>query len=243
MKIHAEKYNGIILFDKPLLLTSHEAVGIFRHKFRMKRIGHAGTLDPMATGLLVLMIGNATQASQYLSLDHKIYQGIIRLGETSNTFDSEGVLQKSGDPSLIKIIDVENAAQLLTGRQLQLPPMHSAIKVNGQPLYKAAREGIEIKRETREVEVFYFHIIKLENFEVTFEIHCSKGTYIRTLAHDLGQKLQCGSYLKSLRRIASGDFRIDKSITTQMLDSLTVDEIVQQLLPFEHHIPKSILPL
>lgn len=238
--INNQKYNGLLLVDKPIGMTSHQVVGFLRRKLQMKQIGHAGTLDPLATGLLIMMVGKATKTSQYLVLDDKAYQGTIKLGEISNTYDSEGTITPFSSPSNITIDEVKNAALSLTGKQFQLPPMFSAVKVNGQPLYLAARAGETIEREPREINVYHFKIPLFKSPIVEFEIGCSKGTYIRTLANQIGEVLKCGSYLTSLRRIRSGEFAIDNSHTVENLDALTEDEIAKFLLPYECYLPKKV---
>lgn len=229
-----------MLLDKPLEMTSHQAVGFLRRKLKMKQIGHAGTLDPMATGLLILMVGHATKTSQYLILDNKTYQGTIKLGEVSNTYDTEGTITSVADPSQITLQEIEQAAQSLTGAQLQLPPMFSAVKVQGKPLYLSARAGETIEREPRAINVYHFKITKLEMPTIEFEISCSKGTYIRTLAHQLGEILKCGSYLTSLRRIQSGNFNIEKAITAEKVGALSEDEIAKFLLAYEEYLPSKV---
>lgn len=235
---HSEnnKYNGLLLLDKPLYMSSHQAVGFLRNKLNMRQIGHAGTLDPMATGLLILMVGKATKTSQYLILDNKGYQGTIKLGEISNTYDLEGIITKVSEPSNINILDIKQAAEKLTGKQMQTPPMFSAKKVNGKKLYLAAREGVTIEREAREITVHEFKIIKYENYEITFEIRCSKGTYIRTIANDIGEILKCGAYLSSLRRIESGEFKIESSFTHNELLKLNAENIAEKLIPYEKYL-------
>ena len=222
-------------------MTSHQAVGFLRRKLKMKQIGHAGTLDPMATGLLILMVGKATKTSQYLVLDNKTYQGTIKLGEVSNTYDSEGTITQVADPSKLTKEEVQNAALALSGKQLQLPPMFSAVKINGQPLYLAARAGETVEREPREINVYHFKITSDQNPTLEFEISCSKGTYIRTLSHQIGELLKCGSYLTSLRRTQSGDFSLENSATQEKIESMEEADIAKLLLPYEHYIPQKPL--
>jgi tRNA pseudouridine55 synthase len=236
-----QKYSGLLLLDKPIGMTSHQAVGFLRRKLKMKQIGHAGTLDPMATGLLILMVGKATKTSQYLVLDNKTYQGTIKLGEVSNTYDSEGTITQVSDPSKLTKEEIQNAALTLSGKQLQLPPMFSAVKINGQPLYLAARAGETIEREPREINVYHFKITDNQNPNLEFEISCSKGTYIRTLSHQIGELLKCGSYLTSLRRTQSGDFNLDNSATQEKIESMEEEDIAKLLLPYEHYIPQKPL--
>ena len=236
-----QKYSGLLLLDKPIGMTSHQAVGFLRRKLKMKQIGHAGTLDPMATGLLILMVGKATKTSQYLVLDNKTYQGTIKLGEVSNTYDSEGTITQVSDPSKLTKEEIQNAALALSGKQLQLPPMFSAVKINGQPLYLAARAGETVEREPREINVYHFKITSDKNPTLEFEISCSKGTYIRTLSHQIGELLKCGSYLTSLRRTQSGDFSLENSATQEKIESMEEADIAKLLLPYEHYIPQKPL--
>lgn len=203
---------GVLLVDKPQGWTSHDVVARLRKILGTKRIGHAGTLDPMATGLLVLGVGAATRFLQYMSLEPKEYRGEITLGASTNTMDAEGELTSENSATHLDTSDIVAAAQELTGEILQVPPMYSAIKIRGERLYKLARKGIEIEREPRRVAVHEFQIEstrqEAQKVAAVVRVVCGGGTYVRRLASDLGEKLGVGGYLSSLRRTRVGRFTI-----------------------------------
>jgi tRNA pseudouridine55 synthase len=227
----AKEFDGVLLIDKPSEHTSHDVVARLRGILRMKRIGHAGTLDPMATGLLVVLVGKATRISQYLMSVDKEYTGTIKLGEVTNTQDAEGeVLETRPVPPLTEA-DVRAVLNGFLGDQYQTPPMFSAIKIAGKPLYKSARAGEEVEREPRFIRVSQYDLRRWESPEIDFRVLCTKGTYVRTLAHDLGQKLGCGAHLKALRRIASGNLNVSRAVTLEQLQKMTPAEIDKVLIP------------
>ncbi len=224
-------YDGVLLIDKPGAHTSHDVVARLRGILKMKRIGHAGTLDPMATGLLVMLVGKATRLSQYLMSVEKEYTGTIELGKVTNTQDAEGdVLTTLPVPQLSEE-DVRKALAGFLGDQYQIPPMFSAIKIAGKPLYKSARAGEEVEREPRFIRVMNYELTRWEAPEIDFRVLCTKGTYVRTLAHDLGQRLGCGAHLKALRRISSGTLNVSRAVTLEQLQKMTPAEIDQVLIP------------
>jgi tRNA pseudouridine55 synthase len=207
----------------------------------MRRIGHAGTLDPMATGLLVILVGKATRISQYLMSVDKVYAGTIKLGEVTNTQDAEGeVLETRPVPSLTEP-EIRQALQGFIGDQYQLPPMFSAIKIDGVPLYKRAREGEEVEREPRFIRVVSYELTRWASPELDFRVHCTKGTYVRTLAHDLGQRLGCGAHLKALRRLSSGDLTMEKALTLDQIMAMPIPEIERHLVPTLQAAPRIAL--
>ncbi|MCF3649459.1 tRNA pseudouridine(55) synthase TruB [Opitutaceae bacterium LMO-CP1] len=227
--------------DKPTEHTSHDVVARLRGKLKMKRIGHAGTLDPSATGLLVMLVGKATRMSQYLMSAEKEYTGTITLGQVTNTQDADGeVLETRPVPELSEA-EILAAMQSFKGDQYQTPPMFSAIKIDGVPLYKSARKGEDIEREPRFIRVMQYELKRWESPEVDFLVRSSKGTYVRTLAHDLGQKLGCGGHLKSLRRTASGDLRVEQSTTLEDLLAMPLTELEKRLLPVHQVAPRIAL--
>lgn len=204
-----------IIFDKPLDLTSFDVIYRLRRILHIQKIGHAGTLDPKATGLLIVCTGKSTKKiDSYMGLP-KEYTGTMVLGEQTPSMDSETEVSLKHDISFVTIEAVEKAAQSLTGEIDQIPPMYSAVSKNGQRLYSLARKGETIEREPRRVVVEEFEIIDFSPPIVKFRVLCSKGTYIRVLAHDLGQKLGCGAWLSSLRRTAIGEFRVDDAVTIE----------------------------
>lgn len=213
--------HGIFNVNKPSGITSHDVVNIVRRLSGVKRVGHAGTLDPAAEGVLLICVGKATRVSEYLIDSRKTYCAEIAFGIETDTYDSEGqVVARAPEWQVeaVKLEDVEAALQSLTGRILQLPPKYSAIKKRGKPLYKLARAGIEVELEPREVEIYRAQVIDWQPPVAKIEIECSKGTYIRSFAHDLGQKLGSGAYLSYLVRLASGRFKLEDALPLHVLE-------------------------
>ncbi|AKC83074.1 pseudouridine synthase [Verrucomicrobia bacterium IMCC26134] len=237
-----QELDGVLLIDKPTDHTSHDVVARLRGILRMSRIGHAGTLDPMATGLLVILVGKATKLSQYLMSVDKGYVGTIKLGQVTNTQDAEGeVLETRPVPELSEE-QIRAALRGMVGDQYQMPPMFSAIKIKGQPLYKAARAGEEVEREARFIRVKRFDLMRWSApDELDFEVDCTKGTYVRTLAHDLGQKLGCGAHLKALRRTYSGALRIERAVTLEQLQKMSPVEVSAALVPAHEAVPITVV--
>lgn len=222
--------NGILLVDKPEGWTSHDVVAKVRNRLRGEKVGHAGTLDPLATGLLILLIGNATRISQYITNQDKRYVGAFCLGKETDSYDEEGDVIEEREVNVTND-EILQVARTFLGEQEQLPPMYSAKKVHGKPLYQLARKGKEVEREPRTIKIEEFTITKIELPYVYFEIACSKGTYVRTLAHDFGQKLGCCAYLAHLRRTQTGKFDIDQALTLERLLALDYEGIGEYLLP------------
>ena len=232
---------GVLLIDKPCGLTSHDVVDKVRRKLKMKRIGHAGTLDPMATGLLIMLVGKATKLSQYLMSLDKTYEGTIKLGESTNTYDGEGeVMTKRSVPSLT-LEEVAAVVSSYLGDQYQKPPMFSAVKINGQPLYKMARQGKEVERGPRFIRISRFDVVRFDSPEVDFSLDCTKGTYVRSLANDIGEKIGCGGYLSGLRRIASDKFNLNDAIRLERFLEATPEEISKALIGKNEALPNSVL--
>ena len=215
--------NGVIIVDKEKGKTSFDEIRDIRKKYNIKKVGHAGTLDPMATGVLIILVGETTKLSDYLMNHDKEYIATLKLGKKTDTGDSEGkIIEEKEIPNLSKE-NVQNVLNTFIGKSKQIPPMYSAIKVNGKKLYELAREGKEIERQEREIEIYSLEIIKLieENkkiAEIEFKVNCSKGTYIRTLCEDIAEKLGTCGYMKELRRTRVGRFTLndkDKFITLE----------------------------
>jgi tRNA pseudouridine55 synthase len=203
---------GILLIDKPLGITSHDVVNQVRRKLNTKRVGHAGTLDPAATGLLIVAVGPATRFLQYLPLEPKVYVGDVTFGIKTTTQDSEGEVVESGDvPEDLEGL-VRAALPQFLGLIDQLPPMYSAIKKAGKPLYAYARKGEEVERTARTIHIDSIAIEAVNGPTVTIRVVCSGGTYLRTLAHDLGDAIGCGAYLSALNRVAVGKFELPDAI-------------------------------
>ncbi len=205
----SEYSDTIFLVDKPLDFTSADIVRIFKIDFNIKKIGHSGTLDPKATGLLILCSGKKTKMiTEFIDYD-KEYEGIIRIGATTKSFDIESNEQQIIDDLNITDEDIENVRKGFLGETDQMPPMYSAVKHKGKPLYKLARKGKEVERSSRKIFISEFEIKRLSQTELFFRISSSKGTYIRSIANDFGEKLGVGGYLKMLKRSRIGKFRLD----------------------------------
>jgi tRNA pseudouridine55 synthase len=201
----------VILIDKPMCWSSFKVIHEIRKLITERKIGHAGTLDPMATGLLILCTGKKTKDITLYQEQEKTYTGSILLGVTSPSMDLE-TESIPGPPVTVTEDDIYKVRDSFTGKIQQVPPMYSAIKLNGKTLYKLARKGKTVEREPREVTVFDFKILKIELPEIYFEITCSKGTYLRVIAHDFGEKLGCGALLSSLRRTKIGSYSVDNAL-------------------------------
>lgn len=213
--------DGLLIIDKPAGVTSFDVVRTLRRCCRTRKVGHAGTLDPLATGVLPVAIGQATRLLEYLMAGEKVYQATLRLGVVTDTQDAEGRIVAEADWQGVSRAALEAACAGLTGRISQVPPMYSAIKQNGQPLYRLARQGVEVEREAREVTIEAIEILRFEPPEAELRVTCSKGTYIRTLCHDLGDKLGCGAHLADLRRCRNGLFDEADSIPLAEVERLT----------------------
>ena len=224
--------DGAILVDKPAGPTSHDVVDAIRRKFGIKKVGHCGTLDPNATGLLIIVLGRGTKLSERLMGDDKVYEGTIKFGEETDSYDSDGELTASLPVPLLTLDQLNEEAAKFIGDQMQIPPMVSAIKKNGVPLYKLARKGIEVEREPRLIHIYNFRFTDYTEPLGQFRVHCTKGTYIRSMAHDLGQKLGCGAHLTTLRRNASGKFDVADALPLGTILKLTTAELEKRVLPF-----------
>ena len=236
-----KEIEGVLLVDKPIGMTSHDVVYRLRRKLQIQRIGHAGTLDPMATGLLIMLIGKATRISQYLISVDKVYEGEITLGSTTNSQDAEGEVMETRPVPPLTEPELLATMKTFLGDQYQMPPMFSAIKVAGVPLYKKAREGEVVEREPRFIRVSAFELLSLSLPKLTFRLACTKGTYVRTVAHDLGTKLGCGAHLSALRRTGSGKFSIGQCTTLEAVESLSLAEIEKLLIPVREAAPSVAL--
>ena len=224
--------DGAILVDKPAGLTSHDVVDAIRRKFSIKKVGHCGTLDPNATGLLIIVLGRGTKLSERLMGDDKVYEGTIKFGETTDSHDSDGELTNSMPVMPMTLEELNEAAATFIGDQMQTPPMVSAVKIGGVPLYKMARKGIEVEREARLIHVYNFRFTQYDEPLGTFKVACTKGTYIRCIANDLGQKLGCGAHLTALRRTASGKFDVADAISLDKVLACSVAELEKRVMPF-----------
>ena len=194
----------------------------------------------MATGLLVILVGKATKVSQYLVGLDKEYEGTIELGKVTDTQDADGEVMETRPVPDLTDADVLTAVKTFLGDQYQMPPMYSAIKIAGVPLYKSARKGEEIEREPRFIRVMSWEVLRFATPQIDFRLTCTKGTYVRTLAHDLGAKLGCGAHLSALRRTATDKFRVDQALTLEQIQSLTLPEIEQRLIPAREAVPSFV---
>ncbi|SNS50642.1 tRNA pseudouridine synthase B [Belliella buryatensis] len=204
-----EPYGEVFLINKPLEWTSFDVVKKVRNALKIKKVGHAGTLDPLATGLLIVCAGKKTKSIETYMGQEKEYTGTFVLGKTTESYDREKEVVDVADPSHLTLAQVKAAASQLTGDIMQVPPMHSAIKVDGKRVYESARKGIEVKMDARPVQVSEFEITRFELPEIDFRIVCSKGTYIRSLARDMGEILEVGAYMSALTRTRIGDFMLE----------------------------------
>lgn len=210
--------HAFLIVDKPQGISSHAVVSRLRKLLNIKRVGHTGTLDPMATGVLPVAIGEATRAIPFLREDVKVYQATIGLGAATDTQDAEGDIIFEGSTDILTEDCVRESIASMCGVIEQLPPMYSAIKKNGVPLYKLARMGKDVERKRRTVTIHSWTLDRYSQTELVCTIECSRGTYVRTLAHDLGEKLGCGAHLTGLRRLRSGPFTIDRAHQLDELD-------------------------
>lgn len=230
-KIQRRPVNGIILLNKPLGISSNAALQKVRWIFRAQKGGHTGALDPLATGLLPICLGEATKFSHYLLDADKTYQTTIQLGATTTTADAEGeIVQQFAIPALSESM-IEQALAGLRGPIMQVPPMYSALKKDGRPLYELAREGIEIERPARPVTIYQLELLGFTEQTICLKVRCSKGTYIRTLAEDIGKALGSGAYVTTLHRTQTGPFELDEGMTIDYLEQLSEPERDALLLP------------
>jgi len=231
--------NGIILLDKPKNISSNGALQVVKKLFSARKAGHTGSLDPLATGMLPLCFGDATKFSAFLLDADKKYRTTVKLGVTTTTGDAEGEVIETRPVCGITFRQLENVLSDFKGDIQQIPPMYSALKVNGVKLYTLARQGIEIERKPRNVSIFDMTILGFEGDELSLDIHCSKGTYIRVLAEDIGKALGCGGHVQSLHRQTVGPFPEAKMLSMDRLESLAaqgLDALDAALLPVEYAI-------
>ncbi|NQT90707.1 MAG: tRNA pseudouridine(55) synthase TruB [Candidatus Omnitrophica bacterium] len=207
--------DNILIIDKPKGLTSHDVIDLVRKRLKVKKAGHCGTLDPMATGVLVVLLNKATKLSSQFSADDKEYLCTMTLGATTDTQDSTGKVLKEAGLDGIDDDRIKEAIMSFKGKQEQIPPMVSAKLHKGKRLYKLARKGIEVERSPQQIEIKEIEIVGISKPEAEFKVTCSKGTYIRTLCHDIGEKLGCGAHMSALRRMRSGKFHIDDAISAE----------------------------
>ena len=224
--------SGALVVDKPVGMTSHDVVQAIRNGTNLRRAGHTGTLDPRASGVLVILVGPAVRLSEYVSASDKRYQAIIRLGGSTDTFDAEGMVTPTKDPITITEAQFEEALKTFVGEIEQTPPPYSAVKVQGRKAYEMAREGEEVELAPRKITVHHLEVLEWTPPEVVIDVHCSSGTYVRSLANDLGVMLGCGAYLVGLRRTKSGRFSLRDAVPLRKLqEAFTAGNWYQYLIP------------
>jgi tRNA pseudouridine55 synthase len=242
MNVQDPVFEGILLVDKPVGITSHDIVDRLRRKLKMKKIGHAGTLDPLATGLMIMLIGKATKVSQFLISLDKSYDGEFLLGVETDSQDADGeVVSEKPVTDDVDQEKVEEEMKSFLGDQYQTPPMFSAKKIDGVPLYKMARKGKTVEREPRFIRINELSLTKWNSPKGEFSMACSKGTYVRTVLHDLGQKLGCGAHLIALRRTKINQFDIQNAKPLEEIESMPLGEFQSLLIPIHVAVPSHVL--
>jgi tRNA pseudouridine55 synthase len=230
--MHAfDPLDGAVLIDKPAGPTSHDVVDAIRAHFGLRKVGHCGTLDPNATGLLIVLLGRATRLSEKLMSDDKVYSGWMKFGETTSSYDADGEMRECRAVPTFTLDQLNGAASAFIGDQMQTPPMVSAVKVEGVPLYKLARKGVEVERKPRLVHIYNFRFTQYEEPYGHFAVACTKGTYVRTIAHELGAKMGCGAHLATLRRISSGKYDASDAILYEDVIKLSTSELEKRVIP------------
>ncbi len=225
-------FDGLLLVDKPAGPTSHDIIDGIRWQFGLKKVGHCGTLDPAATGLLLVVVGKATRLSERLLSDDKVYEGIIKMGEVTDSYDAAGEVVESHEvPVDLSLEQLQEAGREFLGDIMQEPPMVSAVKKEGVPLYKLARKGVKVERKARLVHVYEFPLLHFQSPRVWFRVRCTKGGYVRSLAHELGARIGCGAHLERLHRTQSGSFKCDDAIRFEELLGLDRDGLAQRIIP------------
>ncbi len=227
--------DGLLLVDKPSGPTSHDIVAQIRRRFRIPKVGHGGTLDPMATGLLVILLGKGTKISERVMGHDKTYEGVLRLGVETDSQDADGQVVAAKDPAGVSADQVRAQMRARLGDQLQTPPMVSAIKLNGVPLYKLARQGQTVERTPKLIHVYRFELLDFSPPDVRFVVECTKGTYVRTLAHDIGQALGVGAHLVQLRRTKIG--QLDVARAHALADLLEAPALDGKIIPLAAALP------
>jgi tRNA pseudouridine55 synthase len=231
-----DPFDGILLVDKPSGPTSHDVVSRIRYHFRLKKVGHGGTLDPLATGLLVILLGRGTRLAPWFMSSDKIYEGTLRLGVATDTQDAAGRVLREADYRAVTAEALLQQMAPFRGDLLQTPPMVSAIKHDGVPLYKLARRGQDVERKPRLIHIYEFRLLDFNPPDARFILRCTKGTYVRTLCHEVGEKLGCGAHLAQLRRLQSGHYNVADARPMDDLLKLSQGDLIDIVIPL-HRIP------
>ncbi|MBV8732427.1 MAG: tRNA pseudouridine(55) synthase TruB, partial [Acidobacteriia bacterium] len=230
--------DGAIVVDKPQGWTSHDVVSKFRRIARMKKVGHLGTLDPIGTGVLPLVLGSATRMARFYLQGNKIYECIVRFGWATDTYDREGKPVEEPVPAAVDAAQLEPLLERFRGEFLQAPPPVSAKKIGGKRAYELAREKKPVTLEPVKVHVYELTVLEVSGADVRLRAHCSGGTYLRAIAHELGQAYGCGAHVRELRRVASSEFRIEHARTIEQLESLAAEErLIDALIPASDLLP------
>ena len=226
-----DPFDGVLLVNKPAGPTSHDIVDKIRRTFKIRKVGHGGTLDPGATGLLILLLGRGTKLSSRIMGGDKTYAGTIELGRSTSTQDAEGEVLETGDCSAVTAEQLQSAMRGLRGDSYQMPPMVSAVKIGGVPLYKLARKGKTVEREPRLIHVYEFKLLSFESPCGDFRVRSTKGTYVRTLCHDVGQTLGCCAHMRTLCRTESGGLKLENAYALDTVLSWSFGELCGKLIP------------
>ncbi len=227
----SDPFDGILVVDKPAGPTSHDIVDAIRKNFGIKKVGHGGTLDPQATGVLVILTGKGTKLSNRFMSSDKVYEGTMRLGSSTTTQDAQGDVVSEGDFSSVTLEQMEEVMKDFKGDIMQTPPMVSAVKIDGVPLYKRARKGEVVERKQRLIHIYEFIITKFGLPDSTFRVKCTKGTYVRTICTDVGDALGCRAHLAALRRTESGDLTLDQATPFDEVMKMSRDELMNLIVP------------
>jgi tRNA pseudouridine55 synthase len=235
----AEKFlDGVLIVDKPEGWTSHDVVGKVRRIARTKKVGHLGTLDPIATGVLPLVIERATRLAQFYTRSDKIYEGVVRFGWSTSSYDREGEATSEVTEVQLEEARLEELLERFRGEIEQVPPAVSAKKVGGKRAYELARQDVQVDLEAVKVQIYELTLLSIDGAEAKLRAHCSGGTYMRSIAHDLGQAMGCGAHLRELRRLMSGEFQIDQARTLAQLEALAAEErLAEAVIPASAMLP------
>jgi len=228
--VDSSNLTGILNINKPKGITSHDVVNEVRKRLKLRKVGHSGTLDPLATGVLLVCVGQATRLIEYLMFGQKEYEAVIRLGQATDTYDADGMIVAEHDPSLITQVDIQAILGRFQGAIIQYPPPFSAIKKDGVPLYKLARQGKSVPLEPRQVKIDSIKILNCDLPELTLGVTCQAGTYIRSIAHDLGEILGVGAHVTELKRVASGAWHLNQAISLATLAKAVQNDEVETIL-------------
>ncbi len=238
----SDPFDGILLVDKPAGPTSHDLVDKIRRHFNLKKVGHGGTLDPAATGLLIILLGRGTRLSAKFMSSDKTYEGTMRLGITTDSQDADGQVIREADPSGVSLEQLQAEMAKFRGDLYQTPPMVSAIKIGGVPLYKMARRGQEVERQPRLIHLYEMRLLNFTPPRASFVLRCTKGTYVRTICHDIGEALGCGAHLEQLRRTESGELNVNRAIPLDKLLALQQVQLLDLVIPMHTFAGSSTLP-